>query len=79
MNAPPPAASSFIVRDNGNASPRVMRCTLNSVPNTADLLKTACVPLAVIVQPLAQPQPGDDVMQVCLLVAWYEGHARRPC
>ena len=64
LNAPPPAASKFCVRDNGNASPRVMRSTLNSIPVSSDLLRTAAMPLAVIVQPLAPAMPGDDVIQV---------------
>ena len=64
MNAPPSAATAFVVRDNGNCSPRAIRSTLNSMPMSSDLLRTAAMPLALIVQPLAQAMPGDDVPQV---------------
>ena len=52
------------VRDTGNCSPRHMRCTLNSVPGDYVLLKQSCMPFAVVVQPLAEAKPGDDLIQV---------------
>ena len=52
------------VRDAGNCSPRHMRCTLNAVPGAWDLLKQSCIPFAVVVQPLAEAKPGDDLVQV---------------
>ena len=53
------------VRDRGNASPRYMRMTLNYVSASHDLLRTSQMPLAVIIQPLAIPEAGDDQLQVC--------------
>lgn len=57
---PPPSSARFVVRDMGDCSPRFMRCSLNNLPTTADMVKTAALPLAVVLQPLAVPQPGDD-------------------
>lgn len=63
-NHPPPSTSHFIVRDRGSTGPRYMRATLNNVPNTTDLLGLSQMPLAVVVQPLALPDPQDDPIQV---------------
>lgn len=63
-NPPPPATSDYIVRDTGNCSPRNMRCTINQIPCTADLLTTSGMQLALLVQPLALPHPSDDPIQV---------------
>jgi protein transport protein SEC24 len=41
-----------------------MRMTLNYVPASHDLLRTSQMPLAVIIQPLAIPEAGDDQLQV---------------
>lgn len=61
---PPPATSDFIVRDTGNCSPRYMKCTINQIPFTADLLATSGMQLAMIVQPLALPHPSEEPIQV---------------
>ncbi|KAJ6842510.1 protein transport protein Sec24-like [Iris pallida] len=61
---PPPAGSEYIVRDTGNCSPRLMRCTMNQIPCTADLLSTSSMPLALMVQPLALPHPEEEPVQV---------------
>lgn len=61
---PPPASSRFVVRDRGNCSPRYLRCTLNHVPNTPELLNNCAMPLALVVSPLALPDPGDEPIQV---------------
>ncbi|KAG8493884.1 hypothetical protein CXB51_011348 [Gossypium anomalum] len=63
-NPPPPATSDYIVRDTGNCSPRYMRCTINQIPCTADLLTTSAMQLALLVQPMALPHPSDDPIQV---------------
>ena len=60
----PPASSDFVVRDRGNATPRAMRPTLHLIPAGADLLKQSGMPLAVVLQPLAAPLPGDTPLQV---------------
>eukprot|EP00850_Spirogloea_muscicola_P012018 SM000076S21839 [mRNA] locus=s76:434121:442111:- [translate_table: standard] len=63
-NLPPPATTSFVVRDTGNCSPRIMRCTLNQLPGSADLHATSSMPLALLVQPLALQDPNEDPVPV---------------
>ncbi|PQM35755.1 protein transport protein Sec24-like [Prunus yedoensis var. nudiflora] len=63
-NPPPPATSDYIVRDNGNCSPRYMRCTINQIPCTADLLTTSGMPLSLLVEPFALPHPSEEPIQV---------------
>jgi protein transport protein SEC24 len=63
-NLPPSASSSFIVRDTGNCSPRLMRATLNQIPCSGDLLGTSGMPLAVMVQPFALPHPSEEPIRV---------------
>ncbi|OVA09660.1 zinc finger protein [Macleaya cordata] len=63
-NLPPPATSDFIVKDTGNCSPRYMRCTINQIPCTGDLLSTSSMHLALMVQPLALPHPSEEPIQV---------------
>ncbi|PPS06533.1 hypothetical protein GOBAR_AA14116 [Gossypium barbadense] len=59
-----PATSDYVVRDTGNCSPRYMRCTINQIPCTADLLTTSSMQLALLVQPMALPHPSEDPIQV---------------
>nr|CAB3491537.1 unnamed protein product [Digitaria exilis] len=61
---PPAASSEFIVKDTGNCSPRLMRCTVNQIPCTGDLLTTSGMPLALMVQPFALPHPSEEPIQV---------------
>ncbi|KAI8470003.1 MAG: Sec23/Sec24 trunk domain-containing protein [Monoraphidium minutum] len=61
---PPPSTSRYIVRDCGSASPRLLRATLNTVPFSPELLNSSGMPLAVVVQPMALPDPADDPVAV---------------
>ncbi|OAY42146.1 protein transport protein Sec24-like At4g32640 [Manihot esculenta] len=63
-NPPPPATSDYIARDTGNCSPRYMRCTINQIPCTVDLLTTSGMQLALLVQPLALPHPSEEPIQL---------------
>ncbi|CAI9115465.1 OLC1v1016370C3 [Oldenlandia corymbosa var. corymbosa] len=63
-NFPPPATSDYIVRDTGNCSPRYMRCTINQVPCTVDLLNTSAMQMALLVQPLALPHPSEEPIHI---------------
>ncbi|GJW98355.1 transport protein Sec24-like protein [Tanacetum coccineum] len=63
-NPPPPATSEFIVKDTGNCSPRYMRCTINQIACTTDLLTTSGMQLALLVQPLALPHPSEEPIQI---------------
>lgn len=61
---PPPSTARFVVRDCGSASPRLLRSTLNAVPASPELLAASGMPLALLVQPLALPDPDDDPVPV---------------
>ncbi|CAN8268324.1 unnamed protein product [Cochlearia groenlandica] len=63
-NPPPPTTVDYIVRDTGNCSPRLMRCTINQIPCTVDLLTTSGMQLALIVQPMALSHPSEEPIQV---------------
>ena len=64
----PPAASNYIAIDDGNASPRLMRLTLNQISTLNDATKACAIPIAAICQPLAEPAPGEAPIPV-----------RKPC
>lgn len=59
-HVPPPASIFFRAFDQGNASPKFARLTMNSLPATADGLNTTSLPLGLILQPLA-PQTGGEL------------------
>ncbi|GFP82411.1 protein transport protein sec24-like at4g32640 [Phtheirospermum japonicum] len=63
-NPPPPATREYIVKDTGNCSPRYMRCTINQIPCTVDLLSTSAMQLALLIQPLALPHPSEEPIHV---------------
>nr|WDD38968.1 transport protein Sec24 [Fagopyrum tataricum] len=63
-NLPPPATSEYIARDTGNSNPRYMRCTINQIPCTKDLLATSGIQLALLVQPFSLPHPSEEPIQV---------------
>uniref|UniRef100_A0A8C7J2W6 Protein transport protein Sec24C-like n=1 Tax=Oncorhynchus kisutch TaxID=8019 RepID=A0A8C7J2W6_ONCKI len=60
--APPLVTTNFQVKDQGNASPRFIRCTAYNMPCTADMAKQSQVPLAAVrhtppQSPLVYPPP----------------------
>ncbi|XP_028989747.1 protein transport protein Sec24C isoform X2 [Betta splendens] len=57
--APPLVTTNFQVKDQGNASPRYIRCTAYNMPCTADMAKQSQVPLAAVVKPLATLPPDE--------------------
>ncbi|KAJ7987783.1 hypothetical protein DPEC_G00330090 [Dallia pectoralis] len=57
--APPLVTTNFQVKDQGNASPRFMRCTAYNMPCTADMAKQSQVPLAAVIKPLATLPPEE--------------------
>ncbi|KAI8019493.1 Protein transport protein Sec24-like [Camellia lanceoleosa] len=63
-NPPPPTTSDYIVKDTGNCSPRYLRCTINQIPCTVDLLTSSGMQLALMVQPMALPHPSEEPIQV---------------
>ncbi|XP_053272265.1 protein transport protein Sec24D [Pleuronectes platessa] len=61
---PPLVTTDFTAWDQGNASPRFMRCTTYSLPCTADLAKQCQVPLACIIKPFATLQKNEAPLYV---------------
>lgn len=61
---PPSSTTRFIVRDMGDANPRLMRSSLNAVPATNDMLNNSGMQFALTVQPLALLDPAEDQTQV---------------
>lgn len=57
--APPLVTTNFQVKDQGNASPRFIRCTAYNIPCTADMAKQSQVPLAAVIKPLAMLPPDE--------------------
>ncbi|XP_011846538.1 PREDICTED: protein transport protein Sec24C isoform X3 [Mandrillus leucophaeus] len=56
---PPLVTTNFLVKDQGNASPRYIRCTSYNIPCTSDMAKQAQVPLAAVIKPLASLPPEE--------------------
>ncbi|XP_017375033.1 protein transport protein Sec24C isoform X1 [Cebus imitator] len=56
---PPLVTTNFLVKDQGNASPRYIRCTSYNIPCTSDMAKQAQVPLAAVIKPLATLPPDE--------------------
>ncbi|XP_026996265.2 protein transport protein Sec24C isoform X2 [Tachysurus fulvidraco] len=58
--APPLVTTDFHVKDQGNASPRFIRCTTYNMPCTSDMAKQSQVPLAAVIKPLATLPPDEN-------------------
>jgi protein transport protein SEC24 len=61
---PPPASVPFVAYDQGNASPKHARLTLNCIPNSQEQLNTTGIPLGLIVQPLGKQTEGEAAIPV---------------
>ena len=61
---PPPAAVPFVAYDQGNASPKHVRLTLNNIPATSEALNVTGLPLGLICQPLAPLQDGENPVPI---------------
>ncbi|XP_070785757.1 protein transport protein Sec24D isoform X2 [Enoplosus armatus] len=61
---PPLVTTDFTVQDQGNASPRFIRCTTYSLPCTADLAKQCQVPLASVIKPFASLPKNETPLYV---------------
>ncbi|NP_001087832.1 SEC24 homolog C, COPII coat complex component S homeolog [Xenopus laevis] len=57
---PPLVTTNVLVKDQGNASPRYIRCTSYNFPASSDMAKQSQVPLAAVFKPLAT-LPGDEL------------------
>ena len=56
---PPPASVSFVAFDQGNASPKFTRLSMNNIPSTTAALQSTGLPLGLLLQPLAPLQAGE--------------------
>ncbi|XP_078522947.1 protein transport protein Sec24C-like isoform X2 [Lissotriton helveticus] len=56
---PPLTSTEFTVEDQGNASPRFIRCTTYTIPASAQLAELSHLPLAAVVKPLASLPPTE--------------------
>eukprot|EP00055_Hartaetosiga_balthica_P010598 m.45719 g.45719 ORF g.45719 m.45719 type:complete len:969 (+) comp7234_c0_seq1:3-2909(+) len=56
---PPLTATNAIISDDGSASCRAVRSTLNIVPTTKELLSLSKIPLALVVSPLSEPMQNE--------------------
>lgn len=61
---PPPATIPFMAHDQGNSSPKFARLTLNNIPSTPEFLSSTALPLGLVLQPLAQLDPGEHPIPV---------------
>lgn len=64
QHLPPDACAEFLAQDQGNASPRFCRLTLNSVPSAAGVLSETSLPMGLIIQPLARQKPEEEPIPV---------------
>ncbi|KAI5363568.1 putative Zinc finger, Sec23/Sec24-type, sec23/Sec24, trunk domain, sec23/Sec24, helical [Septoria linicola] len=61
---PPPATTPYVAYDQGNASPKHARLTLNCIPNSQEQLATTGLPLGIVVQPLTRQADGETAIPV---------------
>uniref|UniRef100_A0A6I8RLE1 SEC24 homolog C, COPII coat complex component n=1 Tax=Xenopus tropicalis TaxID=8364 RepID=A0A6I8RLE1_XENTR len=56
---PPLITTNVLVKDQGNTSPRYIRCTSYNFPASSDMAKQSQVPLAAVIKPLATLPPDE--------------------
>lgn len=64
QHLPPPATTPFVAFDQGNASPKYARLTLNCIPSSHEQLATTGLPLGLVLQPLAKQSEGENPIPV---------------
>ena len=64
QHVPPPATTPFVALDQGSASPKYARLTLNCIPGSNEQLNNTGLPLGLILQPLAKPADGEQSVPV---------------
>ena len=60
----PPSSIPFVAVDQGNASPKFARLTLNNIPASSEALSSTSLPLGLILQPLARKDDGEQAVPV---------------
>ena len=61
---PPPATTPLVAFDQGNASPKHARLTLNCIPSSYEQLTATALPLGLVLQPLAKQADGEQAIPV---------------
>lgn len=51
---PPLVTTKFVVHDQGNTNPRLLRSSMYSVPATSDMMKQSAVPFSLVISPFAR-------------------------
>ncbi|KAK3074053.1 COPII coat Sec23p-Sfb3p heterodimer component [Teratosphaeriaceae sp. CCFEE 6253] len=64
QHLPPPATTPFVAYDQGSASPKYARLTLNCIPHAHDQLASTGLPLGLVLQPLAKQTDGEQAIPV---------------
>ncbi|KAK5115180.1 hypothetical protein LTR85_009938 [Meristemomyces frigidus] len=64
QHLPPPATAPFVAFDQGNASPKYARLTLNCIPTSHEQLVSTGLPLGLVLQPLAKQTDGEQAIPV---------------
>lgn len=64
QHLPPPATAPFVAFDQGNASPKYARLTMNCIPTSHDQLLSTGLPLGLVLQPLAKQTDGEQAIPV---------------
>ena len=57
---PPEDCADFVVNDEGNASPRMLRVTTNSLARSRDMMVASQIPVRAHVRPFAPLEVGDS-------------------
>lgn len=64
QHVPPPATTPFVALDQGSASPKYGRLTLNCIPASNEQLSNTGLPLGLVLQPLAKLGDGEQPVPV---------------
>ncbi|KAK5131518.1 hypothetical protein LTR08_000845 [Meristemomyces frigidus] len=64
QHLPPPATTPFVAFDQGNASPKYARLTMNCIPTSNEQLLSTGLPLGIVLQPLAKQTDGEQAIPV---------------
>ena len=64
LHLPPPSIIPFVAVDQGNATPKFARLTLNNIPASSDALNSTAIPLGLVLQPLAPKVEGEQEIPV---------------
>lgn len=58
----PLPSTDYVSLDQGNCSPRYMRSSTYIYPATDDMAQAASFPLGLVIQPFAEPRPGEHAV-----------------